>query len=121
MSRTASRRPVEELLHLSGGALVAWERPRAMHLRVLAGLVWVTRERDLGDHFLHVGECLTLHPRSRTLIQAEREARLIVEPVGSGGSGGSDGSGGARAGRRLAWPRWLRQAPRPTAVALGAP
>jgi len=116
MNRTASPRPAEELLQLARGQLVAWEKPRAMRLRVLAGLVWVTRERDLGDHFLHAGDNFALHPRSRTLIQAEREARLIVEPVDSGDRPGP------RSGRgRLALPRWLKHVPAPAAVALGAP
>jgi hypothetical protein len=113
MSRTATR-PTEELLQLTRGELVAWDRPQAMRLRVLAGLVWVTRERDLGDHFLHAGDSLALHPRSRTLIQAEREARLIVEPAND--------RPGPRSGRgRLAWSHWLQHAPVPSAVALGAP
>ena len=116
MTRTAPRRPTEELLQLTRGQLVAWEQPRAMRLRVLAGIVWVTRERDLGDHFLHAGDNFALHPRSRTLIQAEREARLIVEPIDGGDRPGP------RSGRgRLAWPRWLQHAPAPAAVALGAP
>lgn len=115
MNRTASRRPAEKLLQLNRGELLAWEQPQAMRLRVLAGLVWVTRERDLGDHFLHAGDCFALHPRSRTLIQAERDARLIVEPV-------VDDRPGPRSGRgRLARPRWLQHAPVPAAVALGAP
>ena len=114
MSRTATRRPTEELLQLTRGELVAWDRPQAMRLRVLAGLVWVTRERDLGDHFLYAGDSFALHARSRTLIQAEREARLIVEPVA--------GDRPPRAGRgRLVWSRWLQHAPAPNAVALGAP
>jgi hypothetical protein len=114
MSRTASRRPAEELLQLTRGELVAWEQPQAMRLRVLAGLVWVTRERDLGDHFLYAGDSFALHPRSRTLIQAEREARLVVEPAND--------RPGPRAGRgRRAWPRWLQHGPAPAAVALGAP
>jgi len=116
MSRTASRRPAEQLLQLTRGELIAWDQPQAMRLRVLAGLVWVTRERDLGDHFLHAGDSFALPPRSRTLIQAEREARLVVEPVGRFGDGP-----GPRSGRgRLAWPRGLH-APVPAAVALGAP
>lgn len=116
MNRTASRRPAEKLLQLSRGELLAWEQPQAMRLRVLAGLVWVTRERDLGDHFLHAGDCFALHPRSRTLIQAEREARLIVEPVDRGDRPGP------RSGRgRLALSRWLKHVPAPAAVALGAP
>lgn len=115
MSRTAPRRPAEELLQLTRGELVAWDRPQAMRLRVLAGLVWVTRERDLGDHFLHAGDSFVLHPRSRTLIQAEREARLIVEPVAGDRPGPRSGRG------RRAWPRWLQHAPVPSAVALGAP
>ena len=115
MNRTASRRPAEKLLQLNRGELLAWEQPQAMRLRVLAGLVWVTRERDLGDHFLHAGDCFALHPRSRTLSQAERDARLIVEPV-------VDDRPGPRSGRgRLARPRWLQHAPVPAAVALGAP
>jgi len=112
---TASRRPAEELLQLSCGQLVAWEKPHAMRLRVLAGLVWVTRERDLGDHFLHAGDCFELHPRGRTLIQAERAARLIVEPQASDRPGPRSGRG------RLAWPRWLQHGTAPAAVALGAP
>ena len=115
-TRTASRRPAEELLQLTRGQLVAWEKPHAMRLRVLAGLVWVTRERDLGDHFLHAGDSFALQPRSRTLIQAEREARLIVEPAVR------DDRRGPRSGHgRLAWPRWLQPGPAPAAVALGAP
>ena len=115
MSPTATRRPTEELLQLTRGELVAWDRPQAMRLRVLAGLVWVTRERDLGDHFLHAGDSLALHPRSRTLVQAEREARLIVEPVGGHRPGPPSGRG------RLVWSGWLQHAPAPSAVALGAP
>ena len=114
-TRTASPRPDEELLQLTRGQLVAWEKPQAMRLRVLAGLVWVTRERDLGDHFLHAGDCFALHPRSRTLIQAEREARLIVEPIDGDRPGPRSGRG------RLARPRWLQHAPVPAGVALGAP
>jgi len=115
MNRTASRRPAEELLQLSRGQLVAWEQPRAMTLRVLAGLVWVTRERDLGDHFLHAGDSFALRPRDRTLIQAERETRLIVEPAKSDRPGPRSGRG------RLAVPRWLQHGPVPAGVALGAP
>ena len=116
MSCTASRRPAEELLQLTRGQLIAWEKPQAMRLRVLAGLVWVTRERDLGDHFLHAGDSFALDARSRTLIQAEREARLIVEPVDRGDRSGP------RSGRgRLALSRWLKHVPAPAAVALGAP
>ena len=115
-TRTASPRPDEELLQLTRGQLVAWEKPQAMRLRVLAGLVWVTRERDLGDHFLHAGDCFALQPRSRTLIQAEREARLIVEPADR------DDRRGPRSGHgRPAWSRWLEPGPAPAAVALGAP
>ena len=115
MNRTASRRPAEKLLQLTRGELIAWEQPQAMRLRVLAGLLWVTRERDLGDHFLHAGDCFALHPRSRTLIQAERDTRLIVEPVTGDRPGPRSGRG------RLARPRWLQHAPVPAAVALGAP
>ena len=115
MSRTALHRPAEQLLQLARGQLIAWERPQGMRLRVLAGLVWVTRERDLGDHFLHAGDSFALHPRSRTLIQAEREARLIVEPAASDRPGPRSGRG------RLARPRWLQHVPAPAAVALGAP
>ena len=111
----ASQRPTEQLLQLTRGELIAWDRPHAMRLRVLAGLVWVTRARDLGDHFLHAGDSFALHPRSRTLIQAERETRLVVEPVTSDRSGPRSGRG------RLAWPRWLQHAPMPAGVALGAP
>ena len=114
-TRTPSRRPAEELLQLTRGQLVAWEKPHAMRLRVLAGLVWVTRERDLGDHFLHAGDSFALYPRSRTLIQAEREARLIVEPVGGDRPGPRSGRG------RRALPRWLEHGPVPAGVALGAP
>ena len=116
MNHTASRRPAEQLLQLNRGQLVAWEKPNTMRLRVLAGLVWVTRERDLGDHFLHAGDSFARHPRSRTLSQAEREARLVVEPVDSGDQPGP------RSGRgRLSLPRWARQMPAPAAVSLGAP
>ena len=115
MNRTASRRPAEKLLQLNRGELIAWEQPQAMRLRVLAGLVWVTRERDLGDHFLHAGDSFALQPRSRTLIQAEREARLIVEPIDGDHPGPRSGRG------RLARPRWLQHAPTPAGVALGAP
>jgi hypothetical protein len=115
MTRTASRRPAEEVLQLTRGQLVAWEQPHAMALRVLAGVVWVTRERDLGDHFLHAGDSFALHPRCRTLIQAEREARLIVEPASGDRPGPRSGRG------RLALPRWLQHRPVPAGVALGAP
>ena len=115
MNRTATHRPAEELLQLTRGQLVAWEKPRAMRLRLPAGLVWVTRERDLGDHFLHAGDSFALHPRSRTLIQAEREARLIVEPVSGDRPGPRSGRG------RLTLRRWLEHVPAPAAVALGAP
>jgi hypothetical protein len=114
-TRTAPRRPTEELLQLTRGQLVAWEKPQAMKLRVLAGLVWVTRERDLGDHFLHAGESFALHPRSRTLIQAERDARLIVEPLAGDRPGPLSGRG------RFALSRWVQHAPASSAVALGAP
>ena len=114
-TRTTSPRPAEELLQLTRGQLVAWEKPHAMRLRVLAGLVWVTRERDLGDHFLHAGDSFALHPRSRTLIQAEREARVIVEPATGNRPGPRSGRGS------LALPRWLKHVPAPAAVALGAP
>ena len=114
-TRTPSRRPTEELLQLTRGQLVAWEQPRAMRLRVLAGIVWVTRERDLGDHFLHAGDNFALHPRSRTLIQAERETRLIVEPTNGDRSGPRSGRG------RLTLARWLQHGPVPAGVALGAP
>jgi hypothetical protein len=116
MSRiTMSPRPAEQLLQLTRGELIAWDRPVAMRLRVLAGLVWVTRARDLGDHFLRAGDCFALHPRSRTLIQAERETRLIVEPLAAEPPGPRKGRG------RVAWPGWLRPAAVPAAVALGAP
>jgi hypothetical protein len=118
MSRTATHRPAEQLLQLARGELVAWEQPQAMRLRVLAGLVWVTRERDLGDHFLHAGDNFELYARSRTVIQAEREARLIVEPAAHD----HGDRHGPRSGRgRLARPDWLEHAPVPAAVALGAP
>ena len=115
MSRTASNRPTEKLLQLTRGELVAWEEPHAMRLRVLAGLVWITREGDLGDHFLHAGGSFPLHPCSRTLIQAEREARLIVEPLDGDRRGPRSGRG------RLAWTGWLQHPPVAPGVALGAP
>ena len=115
MTRTASRRPAEELLQLSRGQLVAWEQPHAMRLRVLAGLVWVTRERDLGDHFLHAGDSFALHARSRTLIQEERVARLVVEPVAGDRPGPRSGRG------RRTLQGWLQSAPVVAGVALGAP
>ena len=115
MSRTASQRPAEKLLQLARGELVTWDQPHAMQLRVLAGLVWVTRARDLGDHFLHAGDSFALQPRSRALIQAEREARVIVEPV-------ADHRSGPRSGRgRLSASHWLRPVPAAAGVALGAP
>jgi hypothetical protein len=86
-----------------------------MRLRVLAGVVWVTRERDLDDYFLHAGDTFALYPRSRALIQAERVARLVVEPVG----GDRPGPGSGRGRRTLQ--RWLQHAPLPAGVALGAP
>ncbi|HEY9068523.1 MAG TPA: DUF2917 domain-containing protein [Burkholderiaceae bacterium] len=112
---TAAERPTEQLLQLTRGELIAWDRAHPMRLRVLAGLVWITRARDLGDHFLHAGDSFALHPRSRTLIQAERETRLVVEPVENNRSGPRSGRG------RFAWPGWLRPARLPAAVALGAP
>jgi len=115
MSRIASQRPAEQLLQLTRGELIAWDSPRTMRLRVLAGLVWVTRERDLGDHFLHAGTSFALHPRSRTLIQAERDARLVVEPAAGDRPGPRSGRG------RRSWAHWLQPATVPAAVALGAP
>jgi hypothetical protein len=115
MSRTASGQPAEQLLQLTPGELVAWEQPQAMRLRVLAGVVWVTRERDLGDHFLHAGDSFALHARSRTLIQAERVARLVVEPVAGDRPGPRSGRG------RRTLQRWLQSAPVAAGVALGAP
>ena len=115
MSRTASRQSAEQLLQMTPGELVAWEQPQAMRLRVLAGLVWVTRERDLGDYFLHAGESLALHPNRRTLIQAERVARLVVEPVTGDRPGPRSGRG------RRTLERWLQSAPVAAGVALGAP
>ena len=118
MNRTASRRPAEKLLQLNRGELLAWEQPQAMPTaRALA--VWCGSRASA----ISANTSCTPATASRCTraaapaleFQAERDARLIVEPV-------VDDRPGPRSGRgRLARPRWLQHAPVPAAVALGAP
>lgn len=103
--------PREQLLQLQRGQLLAWNEAHTKRLRVLAGVVWMTREGDLGDHFLQAGDCVELYPGTHTLLQAERDARLIVESPGTTPRGGR--------GRRSWWQP--DAAPAPRGVALGAP
>lgn len=67
------------VLQLADGELLRWTQAVAVHLRVIAGRVWVTRPGELDDHFLDAGDQLRLDARSRVLIGAEGEARLAVD------------------------------------------
>jgi hypothetical protein len=49
-------------------------------VKVLAGRVWITQAGDLVDHFLHHGQCFELRRSRHTLISAEEEVWLHVEP-----------------------------------------
>lgn len=65
--------------HLACGELQwlpAAREPR--RLRVLQGLLWITRDGDPDDHWLLPGDALTLNPGERALVQAEAAASFHV-------------------------------------------
>lgn len=68
-------------LRLSRGELMTWQQAHSVRLRVQSGLLWVTRENDLDDHFLRPGDSLLLPRGVTTLIGAEDEAGLCFEQV----------------------------------------
>jgi Protein of unknown function (DUF2917) len=66
------------LTRLAHGTLLTLPRGAGRGIAVFAGLVWVTEERDLRDHFLGAGDSLVLQGNGRVVVQAFGAARLLV-------------------------------------------
>ncbi|MBL0729281.1 DUF2917 domain-containing protein [Piscinibacter sp. HJYY11] len=77
-------------LRLQAGEVLAWQQAPARMRVVGGGRVWVTQQDDLGDHFLHHGECFELQRERRVVIEAEHEVLLRFErdPTWHGRLGG---------------------------------
>lgn len=68
-------------LRLIEGEVLAWHQGAA-RVRVMAGRVWITRQGDLADHFLGLGQSFELRREHGTVIGIEQEAwlRFDVDP-----------------------------------------
>lgn len=66
-------------LHLSCGQQIAWQQRRSVRLQVQAGLLWVTRENDIADHFLRPGDSLLLQGGRWATLGAEHDAVVHIE------------------------------------------
>lgn len=66
------------VLQLAAGELLQWRERRPVWLSVVHGRIWVTRSRDLDDHFLDAGQAIHLAPGARAIVGAEGEARVMV-------------------------------------------
>lgn len=62
----------------------AWSaevRHEGIEVRVIAGEVWITRERDVEDHLLAAPQTFRSGRRGRLAVQALGAARLEVVPL----------------------------------------
>lgn len=51
-------------------------------LRVLKGRLWITRSGHLDDHFVSGGQSFDLPAGSSALIEADRDAQVLLGPLG---------------------------------------
>ena len=59
-------------------------------LLVLQGRIWLTRSRDLDDHFLQAGERMRLGDQGPVVVEADgrQRARCVLQEVGVRQEGG---------------------------------
>jgi hypothetical protein len=66
------------LTRLAPGALMSLPRGAGHGIAVFAGLIWITEEGDLRDHFLAAGDSLALRGVGRVMVQAVGATQLLV-------------------------------------------
>ncbi len=67
--------------HLAATRLYALHDHLPVTLCCRTGAVWVTQTGDFADHLLAAGDCLRLPANPHTIVQALRDAELVLEPV----------------------------------------
>ena len=69
-------------LRLPRGAALRLTAARGVEVRALEGRVWLTEEGSPEDVFLGAGDAHTIGNNGRVVIQADRDAALVLEAPG---------------------------------------
>ena len=72
------------LLALARGSALTLDDARGALVRVLAGRLWITQERDRRDHFVDAGASFRIDRDGPTVVEAARDARFVVEAATAG-------------------------------------
>jgi hypothetical protein len=72
------------LLALRRGSALTLDHARGALVRVLAGRLWITQERDREDHFVEAGTSFRIDRNGSTVVEAFRDARFVVEAATAG-------------------------------------
>lgn len=72
----------QTMLTLAKGEFAVFEPAGTEAVRVHAGTVWLTQERDPDDHFLAAGTARALNPQGSVCIQAREDTVLALVPRG---------------------------------------
>ncbi|MFO1362074.1 MAG: DUF2917 domain-containing protein [Burkholderiales bacterium] len=67
------------LLALARGSALTLQDARGARVRVLAGRLWITQDRDRKDHFVDAGASFRIDRPGPTVVEATRAARFVVE------------------------------------------
>jgi hypothetical protein len=72
------------LLGLDRGSALTLDDARGALVRVLAGRLWITQDRDWEDHFVDAGASFRIDRDGPTVVEAARDARFVVEAAAAG-------------------------------------
>lgn len=71
-------------LALRRGRALTLDHARGALVRVLAGRLWITQERDREDHFVESGASFRIDRDGSTVVEAFRDTRFVVEAATAG-------------------------------------
>jgi hypothetical protein len=73
------------LLALRRGSALTLDDARGALVRVLAGRLWITQERDREDHLVDAGASFRVARNGATVVEAARgDARFVIEAATAG-------------------------------------